>query len=49
MLLKTVDLVVASALTSALFYVAHPDVTAHDVAKMKRLSKAFGEMLDAAS
>jgi hypothetical protein len=34
---------------SLIFYVAHPDVTVRDIAKMKRLSKAFGEMLDAAS
>jgi hypothetical protein len=46
---RTIDLVVEGALTSDIFYVAHPDVTVHDVAKMRRLSKAFGEMLDAAS
>jgi hypothetical protein len=46
---KTVELVVGGVLTSDVFYVAHPDVTVHDVAKMKRLSKAFGEMLDAAN
>jgi len=31
-----------------LFYVANPDATARDVAKMQRLNKAVGEMLDAA-
>ena len=32
-----------------LFYIANPDVTARDVAKMQRLSKAVGEMMDAAA
>jgi hypothetical protein len=31
------------------FYVANPDVTARDVAKMQRLSKAVGELMDAAA
>jgi hypothetical protein len=31
------------------FYVANPDVTARDVAKTQRLSKAVGELLDAAT
>ena len=46
---KSVELVLGGALTADIFYVAHPDVTVRDVAKMKRLSKAFGEMLDTAS
>src|SRR6516162_10441557 len=31
------------------FYVANPDVTVKDVAKMRRLSKAVAELLDAAT
>jgi hypothetical protein len=31
------------------FYVGNPDVTARDVDKMQRLSKAVGEMMDAAA
>ena len=31
------------------FYTANPDVTARDVAKMKRLSGAVSELLDAAA
>jgi len=31
------------------FYVGNPDVTARDVAKMQRLSKAVGELMDAAA
>ena len=31
------------------FYTANPDVTARDVAKMKRLKGAVGELLDAAT
>jgi len=31
------------------FFVANPDVTGRDVAKMQRLSKAVGEMMDAAA
>ncbi len=46
---KSVELVMGGIVTSDVFYVAHPDVTVHDVARMKRLSKAVGEMLDAAS
>ena len=39
----------SSAFECDFFYVSNPDVTARDVAKMQRLSKAVGEMLDAAS
>jgi hypothetical protein len=46
---RSIQLVVGGAQTSDLFYVAHPDVTVHDVAKMKRLSKAVSDMLDAAN
>lgn len=46
---STVDLVFTGAKTAELFYVAHPDVTVRDISKMKKLSKAFSKMLDAAS
>lgn len=31
------------------FYVSNPDVTVRDITKMKRVTRAFGEMLDAAN
>jgi hypothetical protein len=31
------------------FYASHPDVTRRDILKMQKLSKAVGELLDAAS
>lgn len=37
------------AVQADFFYAANPDVTVRDVAKMKRLSSAVSEMLDAAS
>jgi hypothetical protein len=43
------ELIGSSAFECDVFYVANPDVTARDVAKMQRLSKAVAEMLDAAS
>jgi hypothetical protein len=43
------ELLGSSAFECDFFYVSNPDVTARDVAKMQRLSKAVGEMLDAAS
>jgi hypothetical protein len=43
------ELIGGSAFECDVFYVANPDVTVRDVAKMQRLSKAVGEMLDAAS
>ena len=46
---KSVEELLGAAFECDFFYVANPDVTARDVAKMQRLSKAFGEMLDAAS
>jgi hypothetical protein len=46
---KSVKLVIEGALTSELFYVAHPDVTVHDIRKMKKLSQAVSDLLDAAS
>jgi len=46
---RSVQLVMDGALTSELFYVAHPDVTVNDIEKMKKLSKAVNDMLDAAN
>jgi hypothetical protein len=46
---KSVEELLGFAFECDVFYVANPDVTARDLAKMQRLSKAFGEMLDAAS
>ena len=47
---KSVEELVASSFFECdVFFVANPDVTARDVAKTQRLSKAFGEMLDAAA
>jgi hypothetical protein len=46
---KSVEELLGFAFECDLFYVANPDTTARDVAKMQRLSKAVGEMLDAAS
>jgi len=43
------ELLGSSAFECDFFYVSNPDVTARDVAKMQRLRKAVGEMLDAAS
>ena len=53
--LKVVDvasvekLLAVSAFGADLFFVRNPDVTVKDVAKMQRLSKAVGELLDAAT
>jgi hypothetical protein len=46
---RSVQLVIGGALTSELFYVAHPDVTVRDIRKMKKLSQAVSDLLDAAS
>lgn len=43
------DLVKNAQVTAEFFYAANPDVTVRDVAKMRRLSGAVSEMLDAAS
>jgi hypothetical protein len=45
----SIELVLRDTVSADLFYVAHPDVTVHDIAKMKKLSKAVGDMLDAAA
>lgn len=41
--------VIDSSYTSSIFYHSHPDKTVHDVARMKRVSSAVDELLDAAS
>ena len=46
---KSVEELLGAAFECDLFYCANPDATVRDVAKMQRLSKAVGEMLDAAS
>lgn len=46
---KSVQLVMDGAMTSEVFYVAHPDVSVRDVRKMKKLSQAVSDLLDAAS
>jgi len=47
---KSVEELVASThFECDVFYIANPDVTTRDVAKMQRLSKAVGEMMDAAA
>jgi hypothetical protein len=46
---KSVEELLGFAFECDLFYCANPDATVRDVAKMQRLSKAVGEMLDAAS
>jgi hypothetical protein len=46
---KSVEEVFAQVFEADFFYVANPDVTVKDVAKMQRLSKAVGELLDAAT
>jgi hypothetical protein len=46
---ESVKQLLGCAYAAELFFVANPDVTVRDVAKMQRLSKAVGEMMDAAS
>ena len=43
------ELVAKTHFECDVFFVANPDVTGRDVAKMQRLSKAVGEMMDAAA
>jgi hypothetical protein len=47
--LASVKRLLGFAVEADLFFVANPDVTVRDVAKMQRLSSAVSEMLDAAS
>jgi len=44
---KTVELLLTGIVTSSFFYCSHPELTVHDITRMKKLSRAFGEMLDA--
>lgn len=46
---ESVERLLGFAIEAEFFYVANPDVTVRDVAKMQRLSNAVTEMLDAAS
>ena len=46
---ESVERLLGFAVEAEFFYVANPDVTVRDVAKMQRLSNAVTEMLDAAS
>ena len=46
---KSVEELFGYTFEADFFYVANPDVTVKDVAKMQRLSKAVGELLDAAT
>lgn len=46
---ELVERLLGFAVEAEFFYVANPDVTVRDVAKMQRLSNAVTEMLDAAS
>jgi hypothetical protein len=43
------ELIRSAQITAEFFYAAYPDVSCRDVEKMQRLSRAVGEMLDAAS
>lgn len=45
---STVDLVLAGAMPADFFYVSNPELTVRDITRMKKLSRAFGEVLDAA-
>ena len=46
---KSVEELFGYTFEADFFYVANPDVTVKDVAKMRRLSKAVAELLDAAT
>jgi hypothetical protein len=46
---QSVERLLGCAVQAELFFVANPNVTVRDVAKMQRLSSAVTEMLDAAS
>jgi hypothetical protein len=46
---ESVEELLGFAFECDLFFVANPDVTVRDVAKMKRLSSAVSELLDAAT
>lgn len=44
---ETPGLLLGSTITCDFFYCSNPDVTVRDITRLKKLSKAFGEMLDA--
>jgi hypothetical protein len=46
---KSVESLLGCAFEADFFFIANPDVTVRDVAKMQRLSKALNELLDASS
>ena len=46
---ESVERLLSCAVQAELFFVANPDVTVRDVAKMQRLSSAVSELLDAAA
>lgn len=46
---KSVEEILVSAFECDVFFVSNPDVTVRDVARMKRLSGAVSELLDAAA
>jgi hypothetical protein len=46
---RTIELVLKGTQSADVFYVAHPDVTVRDIGKMKKLSQAVSDLLDAAS
>ena len=46
---KSVEEILASAFECDVFFVSNPDITVRDVAKMRRVSGAVGELLDAAT
>jgi hypothetical protein len=43
------DLIRNAQVTAEFFYAAYPEISCRDVQKMKRLSAAVSEMLDAAT
>lgn len=45
----TVDFIKKNAIETDLFFVSNPDLSVRDIAKMKRVSLAVSELLDAAS
>lgn len=46
---KVTDLLLGGVMTADFFYCAHPDVSVRDLTKMKKVSQAVSDLLDAAS
>lgn len=46
---STIDIVLEGAHTSEFFYCSNPELTVRDITKMKRLSQALNDLLDAAA